>query len=96
MDDYLSVGELMELVLSNENTKTSLNMLGVDINKYKEILKDSKIYKYPVSTYEDYLELYPLILQTLKPHITTSEYTKMVLFKTQINSMVFNIFTDLV
>lgn len=95
--EYLSVPELFELTLSHPKTQETLQQYNINMDKYIKIINNFNIgSKLQISTYDDYINAVPKLFPVFRKYISETEYTALMIFKPQIDAIVFNIFKDLI
>lgn len=90
MSDSINAQELIEILLNHP--KVTAHIKSRDITTFLNIMETKRIGKnINIITYQDYLREMPLILLKFQPHISESQYNKLILFKSPIDSLVYDI-----
>lgn len=93
----VSLGELLEISLENETTKSILSECkSFDINNIINILTLSKASNLMLYTYDDYKKNFQNIADTVQPYITTTEYSRLLQFRPIIDKIIFDTFKLLI
>lgn len=90
----ISVGELFEMALMHQATQVTLQTYNINIQPYKNILLN--VSNVQISTYNEYLDITPKLLKSIQPHLSFLEYQKILLAKSFIEPVIYNIFQSLV
>lgn len=94
---YLTLQELMHITLSNSKTQQKLMEHKFNTKKYINIILDNNLGgTLEISTYEDYLLAFPKFLSEIKQYVSEGEYKIMLLFRHQVDALVYDTFKELI
>lgn len=86
----IDVQELIEIILYQP--KVAAHLSACDIASYLKLMRIHNIgHNIKISTYDDYLKEIQPTLSKFKPYIGESKYNILLLFRSQMDSLVFDI-----